>query len=101
MSEAEKIARRLSEAQRRALLWLPADGSPREHGRGDPREASFYALQNRITGDPGRKVATIYSLCRIGAGQKRPGRIWPPNTWRATPLGLAVRAELLKERDDG
>lgn len=98
--KAEDIAASLSEAQRRALLWLPADGTARDHEFRSPREVSFYALAKVIKGDPKREVASIYSLCWLGRNEDRKRGIWPMPTWGATPLGLAVRSHLLKERGE-
>lgn len=93
-SEAERIAKGLTRAQRAAILWLSPDGEPKEHSKGAPREVSFWALRNKVEGDPQRRIANVYSLCLRGEGARQKGRFSLPTTWRLTPLGLEVRAIL-------
>ena len=67
----QELADRLTEPQRRALLWLPADGAWRfldPYGAGHLR-ASLQTLKQR-------------GLAETGRG------------WQATPLGQQVRAAL-------
>ncbi|GEM70990.1 hypothetical protein SAQ01S_07560 [Sphingomonas aquatilis NBRC 16722] len=92
------ICASLTKAQKAAVLWMREDGKPRTHDKDAPREVSFWAIRNRLEGDPEQQVARTYSLCRRGDGERRKGRVWPDTTWRLTPLGLAVRAHLLKEK---
>lgn len=62
--DAETIARGLSEAQKRALLKLPEDGS--EIRWEDRRaETSLYAIREVIKGDPRRQIATTFSLTDV------------------------------------
>lgn len=101
MTDAERIAARLSPAQRRAVMWLPADGSVRVAAeKTAPRRVSFVG-ETRI-GDPNRKIARVYRLSLIEYGHafsvdptKRHDRI------NLTPLGQAVRAVLEREARDG
>lgn len=87
--------RRLSEAQKRALLKLPGDGSEIrwEDGRA---EVSLYAMQGVVKGDPKKQIATTYSLTEVAPPAIVDGK-WDRSRWRATPLGLAVRAILKGE----
>lgn len=81
MTDAATIARRLTPAQRRALLWLPADGSWRQ-GLGRENQQNGVTFSRIILmGLAAQKVCW--------ANNPR-----PPKTYGATPLGLAVRAEL-------
>lgn len=101
-ADIAEIARGLTQTQRRAVLWCNADGAPREYGKDAPREVSFWTLSNVLKGDPTREIARTFKLTVRGEGVKRPGAIWPPNTWTLTPLGLAVRDHLLsKDKTDG
>jgi hypothetical protein len=89
------IARRLSPAQRKALLWLPEDGSERQHKKGDPREVSFWAMGSLVWGGPRGEAVTMEAhLCRRTGADTYNGREWAPAFWRLTPLGLSVRAEV-------
>lgn len=97
----ESVAAGLTKAQRKAVMWMNADGSPREHDSTAPREVSFWAIESRTIGDPAKQVAVTYSLCRRADGQRKTGCIWPPNTWALTPLGLAVRAHLTASEKKG
>ena len=92
-------AEKLSKPQRVALLWLPEDGSPREHVKSAPREVSFWAMQRITVGDPSKEIASLYSLCSRSDGERRPGRFWPAAMWSATPLGLAVRQAIIKDAE--
>lgn len=75
-SDAETIARGLSPAQKRALLWLPDDGSWRLRSGADaPPPNKFNILKGHGLAD-GQPI--------------RQGQ-W---NWRLTPLGLLVRASL-------
>lgn len=71
MADPAEIARRLTKAQKRALLWLPEDGSA-TNGTKLP-----LGLQNRHL-----KALAEIGLCGIGGG-------WG---WHATALGTQVRA---------
>ncbi len=101
---AEEIARGLTAPMKRAVLWLPPDGSWRDHRR-IPKandgvgESSLHFIKERIIGKPDRQAATIYRLARSdhASGQKERGQIWPNTRWCATPLGLQVRAILAGE----
>ncbi len=66
----------LTPAQRRALLWLPADGG-------------WHAGFNR--GDP--SCATLNALMRLGCCQKKGN--W--STYSLTLGGIALRAQIEKE----
>lgn len=72
----EQIAARLSPAQKKAMLWLPSSMLP-EYRRDstDAKYSTLKALQER-------------GLCARGFQFLR---------WKATPLGLAVRAIIEKE----
>ncbi len=101
MTRAAEIAGRLSEPMKRAVLWLPADGSWRDHRRKPNSndgvgESSLYNIKERIEGKPDRELAAIYRLAKSdhASGDKERGQIWPNTRWRATPLGLEVRAHL-------
>ena len=93
------IARRLSPAQRRALLWLPGDGTPREHSKGAPPEVSFWCMGSLTWGGKrGHAVTMEAHLCkRTGKDTFTPDQGWSPAYWNATPLGLAVRAVVAAE----
>jgi hypothetical protein len=94
MTPAE-IAARLTAAQKRALLWLPGDGSEIERQKGAPREVSLWAMGDERIDNPEREAAIVYSLCRHSA--REPGKVWAPRRWRLTPLGREVRAIIEKE----
>lgn len=98
MTDAAKIARGLTKAQREAVLWCYADGSPRVHTKG--AQTSFYCLNKIIKGDPTKQVAIIYALTKRGDSPDVKRGIWPAPTWALTPLGLAVRAELERNRHE-
>lgn len=93
MTDIAKVAAGLSEAQRRALLWLAADGSSRGGWKGS--EVSFYVMKQIIKGDPKKEIATVIELC-FSPGRTSPTKKmrWGDALWQATPLGLAVRAYL-------
>jgi hypothetical protein len=92
---AAEIAKWLSEAQKKALLWLPANSGWIEHTKGSPSRTSLYCMSRAVKGDPRKVVAITYSLCEKRAGTNKPkGEFWPNNEWRSTPLGLEVRAIL-------
>lgn len=96
MTDPKTIARGLSEPQRRAVLWCPADGSARAHVKGSPSEVSFFALTEKIVGDPRKKPAVIFKLIERANGYQPINRQWPVAEYRLTPLGLDVR-KLLQE----
>jgi hypothetical protein len=100
MTDAEKIAAALTPAQRRALLWLPGDGSWRARGKAhkDISRTSMYCMADIRHGDPRLMVATVAALCD-GAPPKQVAGRWAADEWRATPLGLAVRAVLKATHD--
>ena len=97
MPNPAEIAAKLTRAQRAAVLWCNADGSPREWEKGG--EVSFFCLAKVIIGDPEREAATIYSLTVRGDSKTQKRGLWPNPTWALTPLGLAVRAHLEKNDD--
>jgi hypothetical protein len=91
----------LSDAQKRAVLWLPADGSKKDHRRGGSKndrvsETSLYMLDKRVVGDPKKRLATIYTLVEhsLHTGAKEHGQIWANTQYWLTPLGQKVRARL-------
>lgn len=92
-----RIVAGLTKAQRRALLELPEDGSPRGPVKG--AETSYYCMEEIIKGDPTKQIATIVKLCFVATREKGEGRIYLTSRWAATPLGLAVRTAL-KEKND-
>lgn len=94
MSEVERIARGLSPAQKKALLWLPEDGAFRSVTQ-RRQEVSFYVMKTILHGDPRLAVATMACLCDAKYPPPIMGRMQPPE-WRATPLGLAVRAAVAR-----
>lgn len=100
MADVAAIAAGLTKAQREKLLWLPADGSARAHGKG--AETSLYCMAEIVKGDPNRELATCARLCK-SAGRTEPtkSRIWGDTLWQATPLGLLVRAHLLANQTKG
>ena len=77
-ADPAEIARALTPAQKRALLWLPADGAHRNISRGGPHSDVLWRVR--------RNGLAIY----VGVG-----------VFRASPLGLAVRELLEKEHTDG
>lgn len=93
-AELDALAKGLTKAQREAVMWMNDDGTPREHDKSAPREVSFWAIRQRLEGDPSKEVAKTYSLCSRADGERKRGHIWPPNTWALTPLGLAIRSHL-------
>lgn len=92
MDDIPTIVKRLTKAQRQAILWMNADGSPRDEVKGSPRSVSFYCLSKVIIGDPCNQIAQIYSICKQGSNAHVKRGIWPVPTWALTPLGIAVRA---------
>ena len=72
-----EVARRLSPAQRRALMWLSKNG------------------KSRVAYPECRapKVNTMRAIVRIELCLSLPF-LWDGHHWEATTLGLAVRAEL-------
>jgi hypothetical protein len=91
MADPAEIARRLSPAQKRALLWLPEDGGARQLNNDAPREVSFFVLRQLIIGNPQREVALMAELCRDAPPRFDDGR-WQRGTWSLTHLGTQVRA---------
>ena len=87
----EKIARRLTPAQRRALLWLPEDGAPRHESElpARVRPVSLFALAQKAIGQD------IYAV--LAQLSPRAELKWP---WRLTPLGQQVRAIVEREGRD-
>lgn len=94
MDDVNRIIARRSAAQKKALMWLPADGSARTRAKGAPSEVSFWAMSNIVEGNPAKEIARMYRLCRHIDGKHQPGRFWPDRMWQLTPLGLAVRQRL-------
>lgn len=87
--EAEAIARRLSAAQKRALLWLPADGS-QTTGR----------LDRAVSGACGSLALT--TRCADGRWDMGfPGKRAAVLRYNLTATGLRVRAILAAEVSDG
>lgn len=106
-TEAERIAVGLTEAQRRAILWLPEDGSWKDHRRvpranGGVSSSTLLFLKERRIGNPKKRVAQIYCLTEssFNAGEKERGQMWRNNVYRLTPLGLEVRRILEQSHDD-
>lgn len=84
MTPAE-IAARLTPAQRRALLWLPADGRwvSRIH----------LSLAHGPRSMPGASTAPpLLALLKVGSVEANPTSA--VEDWRLTPLGAEVRAIL-------
>lgn len=89
------IARALSKAQKKALMWLSEE--PQAWPKGS--EVSLYALANWQSGDASKCPAIVAKMCRVvGTADPAKGRIWGKSLWQITPCGLAVRAEL-QERE--
>lgn len=98
--DVEAIVKRLTKAQRIAVLWCPADGSARPHVKGAPSEVSFFALKNKTLGDPRQVVARIFTLIERANGYQPVDGKWPVAEYRLTPLGLLVR-KALQESEHG
>lgn len=85
VAEVETLVRRLTAAQRAAVLWLPEDG----------RDKSIVPYRNH---PPPPRRGTIKALHALGL---------VPSAWehatgtRATPLGLQVQAALKLMGGDG
>jgi len=101
MTNIDQLIAGLSEAQKRAVLWLPADGSRKDHRRGGGKnyrvsETSLCVLERRVVGDPKKGMATIYTLVEhsFDTGEEECGQMWASMQYWLTPLGLAVRARL-------
>lgn len=89
------LARSLTEAQRRALLWLSEE--PQAWPKGS--EAPLYGLADWMNGDPSKRPAVAAKMCRaVGRTEPTKASLWGKTLWQLTPLGLRVRAELAKER---
>jgi hypothetical protein len=88
------IAKGLTKAQRKIILWADPSGALRELGKGEGSTVSCWALMKVVKGDPTKEVAQVYSLVTKGKGSTKPRHMWPQDTWGLTPLGLAVRAHL-------
>ena len=84
----EQIAARLTKAQRRAILWLPKDGSEVERVK-QPMTAAVASLEMRFS-----------DVCKGRSIRTASGR-WSCMAYRLTPLGAAVRAVVAKEDGDG
>lgn len=91
MTDEERVVKRLTAAQCKALLWCEPTGEPREWPKG--AETSFYCLANVVVGDPEKELACHYKLVKRGEGTTKRG-YWPCSTWRLTPLGTRVRTLL-------
>jgi hypothetical protein len=88
----EIIAKHLTPAKRRALLWLPTEGG-RERMKGDPSSGTLYGLRSVMKGDPTKQVVMFAILVQSKIGvTKDKGQIWPNTLWTLTPLGQKVRA---------
>lgn len=95
---AREVIARLTLAQRRALLWLPADGSWKAQERGQ-HQVSLWAMILKHFGDPERAACWSVALVRNMATSAASAM-----QWRLTPLGREVRAMLAaaaKESSDG
>lgn len=93
------IADKLTAAQKRALLWLPEDGSARAWEKG--AQTPMYCMANWTSGNPEKAVALYAKLCRYsGNGPPTDKSIWGKPLWRATPLGLSVRAYLQEKQGE-
>ena len=106
-TEIEAVVRGLSPAMRKALLWLPADGSWKDHRRGEGKNGgisstSLSCLKERIIGDPRKAPAVLAKLAdhKFNAGEKECGQIWRNCIYRLTPLGLTVRNHLKAPQED-
>lgn len=97
MTDPHTIARGLTDAQRKAVLWCLPSGEARVWQKGDPREVSFWTLKEVIKGDPNKKISMIYRLTIYHDHPTiRDG--WRQATcWALTPLGLEVRRVLEEE----
>ena len=102
--EAREIARGLTKAQRKALLWLVVSEDWQERGKANKEisRPSLFAMHNVCRGDPRKRLCITYSLCECAAPKMEGGR-WLPDAWRLTPLGSRVRAALteMEARGDG
>ena len=96
------IARRLSPAQKRALLWLPANGKFRIWEKGS--EAPLFVMKDLVIGDPKKRPAVYCCLCELGETRVASSHdvFRFKRCWSITPLGLAVRDELqrMEARDE-
>ena len=89
-----EIAKRLSPAQQHALLWLAADGSPKEEEKG-VSAASLWTLRRKSL------APDIYAELTASSGaDKFENGKWSPRYWRATALGLLVIRRLSSMKDD-
>ena len=102
---AKDVAKGLSPAMRRAVLWCHSSGEWKDHRRkansnDGVSETSLGVLEKRIVGDPRKRVAEIYTLVehQFNAGEKEHGTVWRNTRYRLTPLGLLVRKHLENER---
>jgi len=95
MSEIERVAKGLTEAQKRAVLWLPANGDWRERRQGDIPQTPLWILQNKVNGNPKKSVCICASITerRESAGRDK-GAMWPNTDWRLTPIGRKIRKHL-------
>ena len=92
------LAKKLSPAQRNAVLWLPEDGSEKEYCNGlgakqKVSRTSLYCLTNFTIGDPTKGVAVCCKMVRQihNKGSKDSGQIWPNDLWALNPSGVAIR----------
>lgn len=79
--QAAEIARELSRAQKRALLWLPAAG-----------------MWRGPAGRLGMALTLLVVMNKPALAEREWDGPWDAYNYRATPLGLAVRAALAQER---
>lgn len=93
-TEIARIAKGLSERQRKTLLWLSE--KPQSWPKGS--EVSLYCMARMIDGDPEKAPAIMMRLCKdVGRSEGTRARPCGDTLWVATPLGLAVRDHLAKE----
>lgn len=82
--DAAAIAARLSEAQKRALLWLPGDG-----------------MWRGPAGRLGMALTLLVTMHRPAIAEREWDGPWDAYNYRATPLGQKVRALLREEAGRG
>lgn len=80
MADPAEIARSLTKAQKKALLWLPADGSERIEVKWVSRRLNSIGIDTNGVVDARAVYRTRWT-----------------RAWRLAPLGLAVRAALEAE----
>jgi hypothetical protein len=92
MSDVERIAKGLTEAQKRAVIWLPNDGEWKVRKTGDISETPLWSIQSKTWGNLGHELVTVANLAKHrNSAFKEKGRVWPAREWSLTPLGQAVR----------